>query len=104
VRARDHRGLALTFHFWRTKEGEEIDFLIEAHGPRGPRWIAIEAKLAIQNVAPIEVPRALSKLLPSLSEIWIVTAGGVETRLSGSSIVVPIRDLADKLEGVLHAE
>jgi predicted AAA+ superfamily ATPase len=52
VRVRDHRGQPLSLHFWRTREGEEVDFLVEAHGPSRPRWIAVEAKFAIQNVAP----------------------------------------------------
>lgn len=97
VRARDHRGLPLTLHFWRTKEGDEVDFLIEAHGSAGPRWIAIEATFAIQNVEPIGVPRSLAKERPDLREIWIVTPGGDETRLSPTSIRLPIQRLAQRL-------
>jgi hypothetical protein len=67
-------------------------------------FLAIEAKLAVQNVAAQIVPPALSKLLPSLSEIWIVMAGGAETRLSASSIAVPIRGLADMLERAVNGE
>lgn len=97
VRARDHRGLPLGLHFWRTKEGEEVDFVIEAHGRSGPRWIAIEAKFAIQNVAPMSIPRALARQRPELDEIWVVTPGGSETRLSPSSTQIPIRNLALRL-------
>lgn len=97
VRARDHRGMALNLYFWRTRDGEEVDFLVEAQGPSGLRRIAIEAKFAIQNVAPIAVPPALSKQLPDLHEIWIVTPGGHETRLSPSSRQVPIRNLTERL-------
>jgi predicted AAA+ superfamily ATPase len=97
VRARDHRGLPLGLHFWRTKEGEEVDFLVEAHDASGPRWIAIEAKFAVQRVAPIGVPRALQKQLPAVCEIWIVTPAGDEMRLSPTSIQVPIRKLTERL-------
>lgn len=48
VRTRDHRGVPLSLHFWRTRDGEELDFLVELHAPSGPRRIAIEAKLAVQ--------------------------------------------------------
>lgn len=101
VRARDHLGLPLTLYFWRTKEGEEIDFLVEAQGPSGPRWIALDAKFAIQHVDPIAVPRALSLQLPDVREIWLITPGGDETRLSETCVQIPIRRLADRLSGVL---
>jgi hypothetical protein len=104
VRARDHMGLPLALHFWRTKEGEEIDFLVEAHGPAGPRWFALDAKLAIEHVDPIAVPRALSRQLPEVREVWLITPGGDETRLSGSSVQIPIRRLADRLRGALSGE
>lgn len=105
VRARDHRGLSLRLHFWRTKEGEEVDFLLELHAGAGPRWLAIEAKLGIQNVAPLAIPPALSKALPALREIWIVTPGGEEQRLSPTSRQLPIRLLAQRLsEAALAAD
>jgi predicted AAA+ superfamily ATPase len=97
VRARDHRGLPIRLYFWRTKEGEEIDFLIEAQTSSGPRWLAVEAKLAVQNVSPISVPRALLRQLPDVRDVWIVTPGGDETRLSPTSIQLPIRKLAQRL-------
>jgi predicted AAA+ superfamily ATPase len=98
VRARDHRGLALTLYFWRTKEGEEIDFLVQAQGPRGPRWLALEAKLAVQNVHKVDLPKSLAAELPELRDVWVVTAGGTSTALSERSIQVPITELADRLE------
>jgi hypothetical protein len=84
-------------YFWRTRDGEEVDFLVELQTAGGPRWIALEAKFAIQNVVPLFVPRALSTQLPALHEIWIVTPGGDETRLSASSRQVPIQRLAQRL-------
>jgi uncharacterized protein len=100
VRARDHRGLALSLFFWRTKEGEEVDFLVELHAAAGTRWLAIEAKLGIQNVNPMLIPAALSRQVPALREVWIVTPGGEETRLSTTSIQLPIRALAQRLSEI----
>jgi hypothetical protein len=57
-------------HFWRTKEGEEVDFLVELHAATGQRWLGIEAKLGIQSVEPLAIPHALSHALPTLREIW----------------------------------
>lgn len=97
VRTRDHLDLPLTLHFWRTKEGEEIDFLVEVHGPGHPRWIAIEAKFSNQQVDAMAVPQALVREFPDLHEIWIVTPGGAEGRLSPQSRQVPIRQLAERV-------
>jgi predicted AAA+ superfamily ATPase len=101
VRARDHLGLRLDLHFWRTKEGEEIDFLVQGHGRAGPRWFAIEAKLGVQNVQAIAVPRTLGRELPDLHETWVVTPGGDSTRLSKESLQVPISQLAARLKDAL---
>ncbi|HVZ33432.1 MAG TPA: hypothetical protein VG963_13460 [Polyangiaceae bacterium] len=45
-----------------TKEGEEVDFLLELQPGASPRWLAIEAKLGIQNVEPLAIPPALSRV------------------------------------------
>jgi predicted AAA+ superfamily ATPase len=103
VRARDHHALPLSLHFWRTKEGEEIDFLVEIHADAGPRRVAIEAKFAIQHVDPMGLPRALAAALPDVGEVWIVTPGGAESRLSPTSIQVPIRRLTARLVETMEA-
>lgn len=97
VRARDHRGLSMALYFWRTKEGEEVDFLVEVHAAGGPRWVAIDAKFVIQHVRSMNVPATLSRQLPEIREVWIVTPGGDESRLSSSSVQVPIGRLAQRL-------
>ena len=101
VRARDHRGLSLDLQYFRTKEGDEIDFLVEAHGARGTRWFALEAKFGIQRVDAVNPPRTLQALLPEIEEVWVVTPGGEEAQLSASSRRVPITRLADRLEAEL---
>lgn len=103
VRARDHRQLALSLYFFRTKEGEELDFLIEAHGPHGARWFGIEAKLAIQGVRAVELPPTLARDLPELREVWVITPGGDEKMLSRSCRQIPITALAARLDEALSA-
>ena len=98
VRARDHRGLSFASYFYRTKEGEELDFLLELQGPSGTAWLGVEAKLAIQGARAVEVPPTLARALPELREIWVVTAGGDETRLSSTCRQMPIAILAQRLE------
>jgi uncharacterized protein len=103
VRIRDHRGLSLGLHYFRTKEGEEIDFLLEIQGAAGTRWLAIEAKLAVQNVGPVGLPPLLARELPDLAEVWVVTPGGNETQLSRTCLQVPIAKLAERLEAFAEA-
>lgn len=97
IRARDHCGLSLDVSFWRTKEGEEIDFLVRTNGPRGPGWIAIEAKFSIQQVDAVAVPSSLAKVIPEIRETWVVTPGGADQALSATSTQVPIRQLTTRL-------
>lgn len=97
IRARDHLGLPLTFFFWRTKEGEEIDFLVELHGPGRSTWLALEAKFANQAVEAVSVPQTMAKEFPDLKEVWVVTPGGAEVQLAPHSRQVPIRHLTRML-------
>jgi len=101
IRARDHCGLSLDVSFWRTKEGEEIDFLVRTNGASGPGWIAIEAKFSIQQVEPVAVPPSLAKAIPEIRETWVVTPGGTEQKLSRTSTQVPIRQLTKRLRNLL---
>jgi predicted AAA+ superfamily ATPase len=100
VRIRDHRGVPLTLSFWRTKEGDEVDFVVEVRAKAKPHWLAIEAKLAIQQTRPLSIPNSLAQEIPRLKEIWIVTPGGASSRFSDSCRQVPILELADRLEHI----
>jgi len=101
IRARDHGGLTLDISFWRTKEGEEIDFLVRTNGAAGPGWIAIDAKFSIQQVDAVPVPPSLAKTIPEVTETWVITPGGAEQPLSATSTQVPIRQLATRLRNRL---
>jgi uncharacterized protein len=100
VRARDHRGLPLSLYSFRTREGEEIDFLVEAQTPKGARFIAIEVKFALQRVGSVRMPDVLKKIVPDIGEPWVVTPGGGESVPSRGAIRVPIGTLAERLTAV----
>jgi len=98
VRLQDHRGMPLKLSFWRTKEGEEMDFLVELTARGQSRWLGIEAKLAIQQVQPAPIPNSLTRELPELRHVWILTPGGSESQLSKSCWQMPITQLTRRLE------
>jgi predicted AAA+ superfamily ATPase len=81
-------------YFWRTKEGEEIDFLIVT---QTNQVIALDAKMSMQNVQPIKLPASFKKLFPQTENIILVTYGGTKIRLSKECLVVPITQLHEFL-------
>lgn len=79
--------------FWRTKERQEIDFIIKT--ARG-NIFSFEAKYAIHGIAKaIPYPPAFQKEFNPTSPLVIVTSGGESLQLSSSCIVVPIVKLHD---------
>ena len=81
-------------YHWRTKEGEEVDFLIE--NEKG-EIIALDAKLGIMGVDPIPVPQALKKAFPKLKQIIAVSYGGQSLQLSKECLQIPITQLTKYL-------
>jgi uncharacterized protein len=79
-------------YFWRTKEGEEIDFVIITNDGR---VLALDAKMSIQSTKAISIPPAFKKVFPQVNQIIIVTFGGKTVRLSSESLAVPIQSLYD---------
>jgi len=75
---------------WRTKDGEEVDFIIEKEDGV---MLALEAKLSIHGADPISLPPTLSKTLPDLKEIILVTFGGKKHWLSKGCLQVPLDQL-----------
>lgn len=79
---------------WRTKEGEEVDFIIEdSYGRR----LALEAKLSIHGADPVPLPKSLSETFPDIKQIVLVTFGGKQMALSRSCIQLPIAELTQFL-------
>ena len=93
IKARDHFLLDLQLWFWRTKEGEELDLVIQS----GERLLFIEVKLAIQGVTRISPPRSVHKVFPEASTIWVVSFGGLFQSLGNDCYQVPIADLTTQL-------
>lgn len=82
--------------FWRTKEGEEIDFILKTseHG-----IYAFEAKLAIQNIpVAINYPPAFQKHFSPQAPLTVVTFGGKKIKLTPNCLILPITELHEHLE------
>ncbi len=96
VRTIDHSRASAELYYLRTRDGDEIDFLVI--GPNG-RHLLLEAKLAVQATSSVQVPKEFAKILPVVTPLWVVTAGGRSRKLSTDCECVPIQELADRLEG-----
>src|SRR3990167_3979601 len=84
--------------FARTKDGQEIDFIIKSM-QSGVH--AIEAKYAIHGITKsIAYPPALEKEFGFTSPLLIVTSGGKNIKLSPNCITLPIAELHDYLQGI----
>ena len=81
-------------HLWRTKEGEEIDFLIVTDSGD---TIALDAKMSLQATQAARLPESFKKLFPHVSQIVLVTFGGHRIRLSRECLSVPVAELHDFL-------
>lgn len=78
---------------WRTREGEEVDFLLE-NGQN--QHLAIDAKLGIHSVSPQRLPSAFLKMFGQ-TELVLVSFGGQKIKLSSHCLQVPITQLAEVL-------
>jgi predicted AAA+ superfamily ATPase len=57
VRCRDHRLIGIEILLWRTRDGEELDFLVRLKTScRDPSWIPIEAKIGGQSALGAVIP------------------------------------------------
>jgi len=79
---------------WRTKEGEEIDFLILTDSGL---VLALDAKMSLQSTQPARLPESFKKLFPHVGEIILVTFGGKRLRLSRECLAIPVAGLHDFL-------
>ena len=79
---------------WRTKEGEEIDFLIITASGKA---IALDAKMSLQSTQAIKIPTGFKKQFPQTKHIIIVTVMGRKIQLSEECLAFPIEALHDFL-------
>jgi predicted AAA+ superfamily ATPase len=84
--------------FWRTKEGEEVDFVLKT---AQDSVHAFEVKLAIQNIPnSVHYPPNFRKLFSPKNPLVIITFGGRRLKLSEHCMVLPIADLHAYLEEI----
>lgn len=81
-------------YFWRTKSGEEIDFMIVTEAGK---VIALDAKMSIKCTQAIAIPKTFAASFPATKEIIIVTYGGEKRQLSDVCLALPLADLHDFL-------
>ncbi|MDP3706241.1 MAG: ATP-binding protein [Legionellaceae bacterium] len=82
-------------YVWRTKEGEEIDFLIIT---TNGQVLALDAKMSMQALHPVNLPNAFKTLFPQVNQITLVTFGGQSLQLTKNCHTVPLVELYDFLK------
>ncbi len=87
-------GKSWQIHLWRTKEGEEIDFLLVA---ASGEVVALDAKMSLNSVQPARLPPSFLKLFPRARQIVLVTFGGQRLQLSRECLAIPLPELHDFL-------
>lgn len=95
IKFKNNHGSNWDVFAWRTKEGEEIDFILQK--PNGD-VLALEAKLGIHSVSPVAIPKSVQKQFPQLKKIGVVSYGGDEKPLSQESFQLPLAKLSEYLK------
>ena len=85
---------------WRTKDGEEVDFIIDTGTGH---IIALDAKLGIHNVKPQNIPANFAKTFPQVKELLLVSLGGQLKKLSDTCRQIPLAELTDYLLNILRS-
>ena len=94
IKFKNNYGQDWPLYFWRTREGEEIDFILQT-APN--EWLAFDAKWS-QNPSPEILPTTFKKLFPHVDKIILITPEGEEKMLSKQCLQLPIKKLSDFLK------
>lgn len=94
VKTRDFFRKEWSLYYWRTKDGEEIDFLVQ---DAQKNTLILEAKYAAQAVPKLSIPAAFKKQFSQVKTLAIVTFGGSGKRLGPETLQCPITELRDYL-------
>jgi predicted AAA+ superfamily ATPase len=97
IKTRDNFMKDWQLFYWRTKDGDEVDMLVQ---DGNGRCVAIEVKSASHDVSGVSIPAALRKDLPGLQEMWVVTRGGAMRHVSRDVRQVPVAHLRNELLSV----
>jgi len=89
LKARDHGLRSWELSYFRTKEGQEIDFVIAS----GQMTVLLECKFSTQNTQYLPTPEPAKKIFGREIPIHVVTFGGELRPLKNGSYQVPILKL-----------
>lgn len=89
LRTRDHFQKRWNLYYWRTKQTEELDFIVEDE--TGKR-IALDAKVTGQNIQAPEFQKHVQ-----MGMLYVVTLSDQELRLGPNCLQIPIKNLASLL-------
>lgn len=78
---------------WRTKEKNEIDFIIQS----GSKFLFLESKLGIQSAKPFDFDTEAKKVFSHNSEKVVVCSGGETLKLDTNTSRVSINNLGNYL-------
>lgn len=92
----DYRALGYEIHFWRTKHGLEVDFVL--YGPRGLLALEIKRSTSV-NAADLRALRAFNKDYPEAA--CVLLYGGEQPLFMGDIRVIPIREALRGLDELL---
>ena len=81
-------------YLWRTKEGEEIDFLIMTDFGE---ILALDAKISLHTTQAGKLPASVARLFPTVQKITLVTFGGHRMHVTRECLAVPVSELHDFL-------
>lgn len=94
LKTRDHHRRTWQVFFWRNRDGEEYDFIIQSE----TKSVVIDAQVAIQNPQSINVSASLRRDLGTEQiRSAVCTYGGNEIPLSDSCDQVPVNRLSQYL-------
>jgi predicted AAA+ superfamily ATPase len=94
MKRRDHFLKDWQVFYWRTRETEEVDFIVRSSAGK---TIALEAKLAAQSIAPVELPAGFRREFPEVDQVAVVAFRGEERMVSHHCVQLPIVRLAAHL-------
>ena len=91
VKCMHNHGKNWQLFYWRTRNGEEIDFIIKTESGN---MLALDAKLGIHSVAPTVLPPSFRKMAPEVEKLYIVSIGGQRQILRADCEQIPIAELS----------
>lgn len=99
LKTKDHHRKSWNLFFWRSKEKEEYDFVIQA----ADKIIVIDAQVAVQSAKPFTPSLAFKQDFRNHTIIPLVcTFGGNQKDISNDCSQVPVQNLSSYLLGQLN--